>query len=248
MDASGTSLYAIDSSNVTYTSTNGCDSWNLLDVSTFKTIAASSDGTKLFGVVYGGDIWSSQDTGNTWSRSGLSYQNWSGITCDLSGNNVFATASGGNIWISSNSTTNWSEYTSIPNKNWQSIVSNSDGTRVVATAIADLSYSEIWTLTKNGYVWTNTLMNPLSLQNTSVDFVSSDYSGKNLYATINNYGVWNSVNYGAFWNGIVSQFSLTYYTINISSTDAYGITRTFDGFFGVDKRNIKFQYINLHWQ
>ena len=246
MDASGTSLYAIDSSNVTYTSTNGCDSWNLLDVSTFKTIAASSDGTKLFGVVYGGDIWSSQDTGNTWSRSGLSYQNWSGITCDLSGNNVFATASGGNIWISSNSTTNWSEYTSIPNKNWQSIVSNSDGTRVVATAIADLSYSEIWTLTKNGYVWTNTLMNPLSLQNTSVDFVSSDYSGKNLYATINNYGVWNSVNYGAFWNGIVSQFSLTYYTINISSTDAYGITRTFDGFFGVDKRNIIKVFYNFN--
>ena len=177
MDASGTSIYAIDASNVAYTSTNGGNSWNLFDVSTFKTVAGSADGTKLFGVVYGGDIWSSQDTGNTWSRSGLSYQNWTGISCDLSGNNVFASVYGGNIWITSNSSSGWSEYSSIPSKNWQSVASNSDGTRVVATAMADVSYSEIWSLTKNGYVWTSTLNNSLSLQNTSVDFVSSDYSG-----------------------------------------------------------------------
>ena len=238
MDASGTSIYAIDASNVAYTSTNGGNSWNLFDVSTFKTVAGSADGTKLFGVVYGGDIWSSQDTGNTWSRSGLSYQNWTGISCDLSGNNVFASVYGGNIWITSNSSSGWSEYSSIPSKNWQSVASNSDGTRVVATAMADVSYSEIWSLTKNGYVWTSTLNNSLSLQNTSVDFVSSDYSGKNLYAAVNNYGVWNSVNYGASWNGIISQFPLTYFSINITVVDTQGVTRTFDGFFGVDMKKI----------
>ena len=252
MDVSGSSLYAIDASNVTYSSTDGGNLWNLFDLSSFKTVAGSADGNKLFGVVYGGDIWSSQDTGNTWSRAGLSYQNWSGISCDLSGNNVFAAVSGGNIWISNNSNSNsnigrtWSEYTAIPIKNWQSIASNSDGTRAVATAVADASYSEIWSLTWNGDVWTSTLNTPAALTNTSVDSVSSDYSGKNLYATVNNYGVWKSANYGAAWNGIVSQFSLTYYTINLTVVDTGGVTRTFDGFFGADTHGIVKVFYNFN--
>ena len=248
MDVSGGSLYAIDTSNVTYSSTNGGNAWNLFDLSSFKTVAISADATQLFGVVYGGDIWSSQDTGNTWSRAGLSYQNWSGISCDLSGNNVFAAVSGGNIWISSNSNIGrtWSEYTAIPVKNWQSIASNSDGTRAVATAVADASYSEIWSLTWNGNIWTSTLNTPAALTNTSVDSVSSDYRGKNLYAAVNNYGVWNSASYGAAWNGIVSQFSLTYYTINLTVVDTGGVTRTFDGFFGVDPHGIVKVFYNFN--
>jgi photosystem II stability/assembly factor-like uncharacterized protein len=244
MDASGGSLYAIDTSNVTYSSRDGGNSWNLFDLSTFKTVATSADGNKVFGVVYGGDIWSSQDTGNTWSRAGLSYQNWSGISCDLLGNNVFAAVSGGNIWISSNAT--WSEYSAIPSKNWQSIVSNSDGSRVVATALVDASYTEIWSLTRNGYTWTSVLNTPAALTNTSVDSVSSDYSGKTLYAAVNNYGIWNSANYGVTWNGIISQFPLTYRTINLTVTDTGGVVRTFDGFFGVDRQNLVKTFYNFN--
>jgi hypothetical protein len=53
-------------------------------------------------------------------------------------------------------------------------------------------------------------------------------------------------NYGASWNGIVSQSLLTYFTINLTVVDTGGVTRTFDGFFGVDTHGIVEVFYNFN--
>ena len=62
-------------------------------------ITSSSDGTKLAAVVYGGNIWTSTDSGETWtsraSRPDRAW--WYGITSSSDGTKLAATVHGGDI-------------------------------------------------------------------------------------------------------------------------------------------------------
>ena len=65
----------------------------------FKAITSSSDGTKLAAVVYGGNIWTSTDSGGTWrnSEAGFRYQDWQAIASNSDGTKLAAAVRGGNI-------------------------------------------------------------------------------------------------------------------------------------------------------
>ena len=66
----------------------------------WRSITSSSDGTKLAAVVYNGNIWTSTDSGETWTEdtSVGSTQQWMGITSSSDGRKLAATESNGNIW------------------------------------------------------------------------------------------------------------------------------------------------------
>ena len=60
----------------------------------------SSDGTKLAAIVSGGNIWTSTDSGETWTevKPTESTQGWHGITSSSDGTKLAAVVNNGNIW------------------------------------------------------------------------------------------------------------------------------------------------------
>ena len=64
-------------------------------------IAMSADGTKRAAVVYNGNIWSSSDSGATWTENTASpgsAKNWQGIAMSADGTTCAAVVFNGNIW------------------------------------------------------------------------------------------------------------------------------------------------------
>ena len=69
------------------------------------SITSSSDGTKLAAVVYNGNIWTSTDSGATWTENTSvgSTKGWVSITSSSDGAKLAAVVSNGNIWTSTDS-------------------------------------------------------------------------------------------------------------------------------------------------
>ena len=56
-----------------------------------------ASGQNVFACAAGNDIWSSHDTGNTWTNTGMSYKNWTSIASDATGQNLIACEE--TIWL-----------------------------------------------------------------------------------------------------------------------------------------------------
>ena len=101
-------------------------------------------GAKLAATVFGGNIWTSTDSGATWTEdtSVGSTKEWIGITSSSDGTKLAATVFEGNIWTSTDSGATWTEDTSVGStKDWHLITSSSDGTKLAATVFG----GNIWT-------------------------------------------------------------------------------------------------------
>ena len=73
------------------TSIGATKNWNVID--------SSANGTKLVAAVYGGNIWTSSNSGATWTEDtsiGATKQ-WRGITSSADGTKLAAAAQNGNI-------------------------------------------------------------------------------------------------------------------------------------------------------
>jgi hypothetical protein len=63
-------------------------------------VASSSDGSKLVAVVSGGYIYTSANSGTTWTQTGTQ-QSWSGVASSSDGSKLVAVVIGGYIYTSS---------------------------------------------------------------------------------------------------------------------------------------------------
>jgi hypothetical protein len=137
--------------NVAFTqtwTTNGAPSqyWN--------AIASSADGTKLVAAVYGGGVYTSTNSGVTWSltsapSNGLAGA-WESVASSADGSKLAAVAFYNNpIYVSTNSGTDWSP--NGPIENWQSVACSSDGSKLVAVASIN---GPICISTNGGATWT----------------------------------------------------------------------------------------------
>ncbi len=68
------------------------------------SVASSSDGTKLVAVANGGQIYTSADSGSTWTARESS-RNWQSVTSSLDGTKLVAVVLGGQIFTSTASST-----------------------------------------------------------------------------------------------------------------------------------------------
>jgi hypothetical protein len=96
-------------------------------------VASSSDGTKLVAGGWGG-IYTSTNSGATWTQTGAPSEEWFSIASSSDGTKLAAISAvylSGSIYTSTNSGLTWTQ-TSAPSVNWQSIASSSDGTKLVA--------------------------------------------------------------------------------------------------------------------
>jgi len=108
------------------------------------SITSSSDGTKLAAVDNNGFIYTSTDSGATWTQqTNAGRRSWSSITSSSDGTKLAAVvSSNGYIYTSIDSGATWTQQTSAGQRTWQSITSSSDGTKLAAVD------------NNNGYIYT----------------------------------------------------------------------------------------------
>ena len=117
----------------------------------WQTIVCSSDGTKVVAAVYNGNIWTSTDSGVTWTENTTSpgsTQSWWSLTSSDDGTKLACTTLGNKIWISTDSGITWAEKANTGA--WRRIASSADGTKLVAAKWG----SNLWKSDDSGETWT----------------------------------------------------------------------------------------------
>jgi hypothetical protein len=166
------------------------------------SVASSSDGTKLVAAVYGGQIYTSTDSGVTWNGRGSS-RNWYSVASSSDGTKFVAVANNGQIYTSTDFGYTWTARES--NRNWQSVASSSDGTKLVAV----VNNGQIYTSADFGVTWT------ARESSRSWQSVASSSDGTKLVAVVNNGQIYNSTNSGVNW--MAQDSNRTWYSVASSS-------------------------------
>ena len=121
------------------------------DQSSWQSIASSSDGSKLAAVVSGGSVYTSSDSGATWTeQTAAGSRYWQSIASSSDGTKLAAVAYGGSIYTSSDSGATWTEQTAAGSRNWYSIASSSDGSKLAAVVYG----GSVYTSSDSGATWT----------------------------------------------------------------------------------------------
>jgi hypothetical protein len=175
----------------------------------WSSVASSSDGTHLVAVegsgevvtasgVVTGDIWTSTDSGVTWTNrtaSGAAHDlGWRSVASDATGTNLIAVGSG--IWTSSDSGVTWTQQaTNIAAYAWVSVASSSDGTHLIAASLAPDGNSvstagDLWTSSDSGVTWTNQTRGTF-LATQQWTGVASDATGAHLVAAARGGDIWS---------------------------------------------------------
>ncbi|WP_345739054.1 IPT/TIG domain-containing protein, partial [Prosthecobacter algae] len=159
--------------------TSGFSSWS--------AITSSADGSKLAAVIFGGLIFTSADSGVTWTARDSS-RNWTSITSSADGSKLAAVVSGGQIYTSTDSGVTWTARDS--SRNWSSIASSADGSKLAATAYAGSIYTSI----DSGVTWTAQASGTFNWQT-----IASSADGSKLVAGVYGGQVYTSTDSGVTW-------------------------------------------------
>ena len=107
----------------------------------------SDNGSKMAVVGINTNIYTSTDTGASWTaRESTRY--WTSIAGSSDGTKLVATHSGGQIYTSTDSGISWTARES--NRSWTSIASNSDGTKLIASVMN----GQVYISNDSGISWT----------------------------------------------------------------------------------------------
>ena len=163
-----------------YVSTNSGGAWTLTGApsNSWTSVASSADGTKLIAAAYatydtndmmiGTLIYTSADSGLTWTTDTAPSNSWSCVASSADGVKLVAASYathdtngmtiGNLIYTSTNSGATWTPTGALSNS-WSSVASSADGTRLVATSGSDvfpeaLGDGLIYTSTNSGTTWT----------------------------------------------------------------------------------------------
>jgi hypothetical protein len=159
-DSTGTHLVAITSYSDIWTSADSGATWTNRTKGTaasnqsWQAVASDSTGTHLVavcqqsltqgGVLYGGDIWTSADSGATWTNrtvgTAASGNEWQDAASDATGTHLIAVPAhgrGNEIWMSSDSGATWinrSAGTAASGQEWIAVASDATGEHVVVAS------------------------------------------------------------------------------------------------------------------
>jgi hypothetical protein len=183
-------------------------------VRNWRSITSSSDGTKLAAVAYGGNIWTSTDSGASWTaQTDAGSRQWTNITSSSDGTKLAAGVYVGYIWTSTDSGETWTERqpTAGVTRYFYSITSSSDGTKLAAVA----SYNHIYTSTNSGVTWTE--RQPTAGVTRIWYSITSSSDGIKLAAVVNGGNIWTSTDSGVNWTARTASGIRDWNTITSSS-------------------------------
>jgi phage pi2 protein 07 len=186
VSSDGAIMYACNTSNI-YQSTDLGHTWNLLGGAGLRNwygIACSSDGAKVVAVVNGGFIYTSINSGTSWTQRASS-NTWYSVVSSLDGVYLVASAYGEYIYTSNDSGQNWIQRTGAGIHNWISLTSSGDGTYLYAVD----EFTQLYRSIDGGNSWGSLS----SLQWTSI---STSEDGSRLIGCVKNGRLYNSIDYG----------------------------------------------------
>ena len=172
-------------------------------IKTWPAIASSSDGTKLVAAPSTGYIYTSSDSGVTWTeQTGSGSRSWKALTSSSDGTKLAAVSGGatGYIYTSTNSGVTWTQRSPVTEstpRSWYSITSSSDGTKLAA----GVNYGYVYTSSDSGATWTE--RSPAATQQRWLSIASSSDGTKLVVGTNNNY-IYTSSDSGATWTQRIS--------------------------------------------
>jgi photosystem II stability/assembly factor-like uncharacterized protein len=225
-----------------YTSTDFGMTWTQTTAPSdvWTSVASSVDGTRFVGVVGtsfdenvgewlgGGPIYTSADSGATWSRTSAPSNHWSSVASSADGTKLVAPMADGLIYTSTNLGDTWAP-TSAPQGSWSSVASSADGSKLVA---ADWSFA-IYTSGDSGVTWM-----PANVPTSAWPAVASSADGTKLvgvnqggwvYASSDAGTTWGSVNAPAeLWRAVASSADGSKLVAVPSSRYDYGIDESED--------------------
>ena len=183
----------------------------------WSSIASSSDGTKLAATEYPGYIYTSTDSGVSWTQQNSGGLAWTSIASSSDGTKLAAVVANGYIYTSTDAGVNWTaRATSFGFQYWRSIASSNDGTKLAA--IVSVGY--LYTSTDSGVTWIEQTNNA-GYRNWSFIASSSDgtklaatiFPGSTIYTSTDSGVNWieQNISAGALnWTGIASSSDGTY--------------------------------------
>jgi hypothetical protein len=115
----------------------------------WKSVTSSADGTKMAGVVFDGQIYTSSDSGTTWIARD-SQRKWKSITSSSDGTKLAAVVDGGYIYTSNDAGISWIQQSGSGQRSWSAIASSANGSILVASEFNGL----IYTSSDSGVTWT----------------------------------------------------------------------------------------------
>ena len=176
------------------------------------SITSSADGIKLAAGEWGGYIYTSTDSGVTWTAQNSGSRYWHSITSSADGSKLAAVAYNGQIYTSTDSGVTWTAQNS-GNTQWYSITSSADGSKLAAVELG----GSIYLSSDYGVTWTE---QPAAGSHSWYS-ITSDSSGKYLAAVSSDYwnsgGIYTSTDYGATWTKQPAAGSRLWYSITSSA-------------------------------
>ena len=183
------------------------------------SVAASADATKLVAAALGDKIYTSADSGKTWTAQESS-RNWKAVASSADGSKLVAAVYGGQIYTSLDSGATWTARES--SRNWAAVTSSADGSKLAAV----VNNGQIYTSTDAGITW--------SAQNSSRSWssVASSTDGTKLVAAVGYTPVASAVS------------GLIYVSAPVSATASSATTAGSAGYLtGGQGASIELQYI-----
>jgi hypothetical protein len=231
-DSTGTKLVIVGGG--IWTSTNGGTTWidrapsGPTHIQKWSSVASDATGTNLVAVVngftdlgglagpdypaaYSGDIWTSTDSGATWTdqtTSGPAHgQAWRSVASDASGTKLVAAtmATGvgshldrsGDVWTSTDAGSTWTNRTAAQDGTyqwWEGVASDATGTNLVT-----IGPSGVWASTDGGATWTDRTPPDAASLMQGWHSIASDATGTQLVASPLIGDVWTSTDGGVTW-------------------------------------------------
>lgn len=127
---------------VTWTARDSARDW--------RRVASSADGSKLVAAANSGYLYTSTDSGLTWTaRATDASRFWYGVASSDDGSKLVATERNGYIYTSIDSGINWTARATDAGRNWFDVASSTDGSKLVATDYQGFIYTSV----NSGEIW-----------------------------------------------------------------------------------------------
>jgi hypothetical protein len=152
----------------------------------WQAVASSANGTRLVAVADLGQIYTSTDSGLSWTPRD-SDRNWRSVASSVDGSKLVAVVASGQIYTSIDGGFSWTPRDS--NRTWRSVASSADGSKLVAVVAG----GQIYTSIDSGVTWTP--------RDTNRDWVSiaSSADGNKLAAVVFDGQIYTSTDSGLSW-------------------------------------------------
>lgn len=192
----GSKLFGANNGGSIIYSTNSGVTWKVAGgtaSTAWNAIACSADGARAVAVVnaVAGRIYTSADSGVTWTLRSSDAGTWFAVASSANGSNLVAAIYGGRIYTSTNAGVNWTQRTGAPNGNWTALASSADGSRLAAANFG----GKIYTSEDFGATWAQQTNSPSG----NWYALASSADGNRLVAAINGGNVYVSANGGLTW-------------------------------------------------